>query len=114
MLTQCTDCRHPVSTRASSCPGCGAPIVSNVPPTLGAAIGRPRLTPLPDRPVTIERTSKGIKLLLALATIAFWYGLYATVINRGSVGRAELGIVLCVLGAVVYLASKAARWWVNG
>lgn len=66
------------------------------------------------RPVTIERTSKGIKLAISLSTIAFWYGLYATVINHGSEGRAELGIVLVVCGAVGYIASRAARWWVNG
>src|SRR6185437_14369074 len=57
-----------VSTQAWSCPKCGAPIAArNAPPVVAP--------PDDKRPVTVEQTSKSIKLGILLCSVAFWIGL---------------------------------------
>lgn len=105
-LIPCPECSNQVSTQAWSCPKCGAPIAArNAPPVVAP--------PDDKRPVTVEQTSKSIKLGILLCSVAFWIGLI-TAFSADTPQQSQGATFLLVIGAIGYIALKIARWWVNG
>lgn len=111
-LIACSECGNQVSIRAAACPSCGAPVAS---PSMGEVIGKTISVGRVDRPVTIEQTSKSIKVLMLFGALTFLVGLGMALANLdGNPAVAGLGLLLCILGAIVYFVAKVRRWWVNG
>jgi uncharacterized membrane protein YvbJ len=107
-LTACSDCGHQVSTGATACPSCGAPVA---PRSMGDVLGKPTSGELVDRPVTIEQTSKSIKLLMLIGALIFLVGLFMALGNlSGDPAMAAVGLLLCILGAAIYFVAKIRRW----
>lgn len=98
-LVACPECSHQVSTLAASCPQCGRPIS---PPVLQPAAAQ-------QQPITIEQTSKSIKLRMAICAGSFWIGWVMLF-----TGEPQAAAWMILLGGIGYLYFKLARWWENG
>lgn len=92
MLTPCAECGNGVSTLASTCPKCGAPVN--------------------QKPTTIERTSKSIKAQQLLSGLAILVGV--VMVFAGGAQGAALEAILFVAGAVWFVVVAVLGWWKNG
>lgn len=112
MLIPCPDCGHQVSIRASTCPSCGAPVTV---PTIGEAIGRPAEAARDNGHVTIELTSKALKLRLILTGTAFLFcflGMVASVADPDMSTKNWFIATAITFG--LYMLARLARWWHHG
>lgn len=73
-----------------------------------------------DGVVTIQKTAKAIKGIIAAGGILFWGGLAGAVLGfTGGASTAHavtggLGLACIVIGAVLYLIGKGVAWWRHG
>lgn len=99
-LVKCPECSTQVSTAASACPKCGAPIAT---PGIG--------TPLS----TIQQTSKRLKVHIIFSSLAFWIGLIwlLIVINSDNPppNSSPIPVLLILIGLVWFLITKFRIWW---
>ena len=104
-LRECFECGNSVSTKAISCPHCGAPVS-------GARESRAAGAPL----TTVQETSKKFKLHTLLALTAFFGAIGWMVVLSAQVGGADPGeftrpIWLLVAGVVWYAITRVRIWW---
>ena len=99
-LITCPECEHRVSSTATACPNCGAPIAQ-------AKEGRAAGAPL----TTVQETSKKLKLQVLVASLAFWIGVvwYFATLNGSKVDG--WAVVLIFVGVGMYLSAKLRIWW---
>ena len=66
-----------------------------------------------DRPVRIELTSKSIKLVTVTGAIMAVAGAAVAVANWHIDGseKTEIGVVVAVVGVVVFLGARISAWW---
>lgn len=102
-LTFCPECSNQVSTFAASCPSCGMPL------SVQQSVPQPAA---PNQPLTIEQTSRSIKLGMVICAGAFWIG----VIGLFAADENTKGVYawMVLLGAIGWFFMKIARWWRNG
>ena len=96
-LITCLDCGKRVSSRAESCPNCGAPI--------GGEENN-------DKPVKVlvERTGKNLKGQMVICWMAFVLGII-TVFSAKETGDRQIGVWI-ILGTIVwYVVIKLSVWW---
>jgi len=103
-LINCPECKNQVSSTASSCPKCGAPIAGST----GAG------TPL----TTTQLTSKRLKMQVVFSALTFWIGLIWLIfaIVAASQGNASDGApvvpgIITFIGAVWGITTKLRIWW---
>lgn len=96
-LIKCQDCGGDVSTRATSCPHCGAPIHAET------------AHPAPRNPTTIERTGKPYKLATLIAVLLIVASIFALI--GGADGSAA--VMFCI-GALLFVFARIGAWWANG
>lgn len=102
-LIDCPECKRQVSTKATSCPGCGSPIQ-----TAGA-----------DTPVqAVEKTAKKYKLALVVVYPVMFLSFLFAIISQPKHGPAEFFTVLCwvcfSLSLLVWAVIKFRIWWHHG
>jgi hypothetical protein len=97
-LISCKECGNQVSTLASACPKCGAPIAA-------AAVKTPVQT--------TELTSKDLKFKGCLARIALVIGAFIAWqgFSNGSQFLGWIGMLVVTFGAVLWLATRFSIWW---
>ena len=100
-LVKCPECDTQVSTAASACPKCGAPIATQ-------GIG----TPLS----TIQQTSKRLKAHIIFSSLAFWIGLVWLLIVINSDSKTPdtstpIPVLLLLIGLIWFLITKFRIWW---
>ena len=88
-LISCTECGKEVSDKASSCPGCGAPIALSE-----------RTTPAPQQHVKVTRSGGAWEGVGFLAIVAGVIAAFAT--DDGN----HVGAILIVVGFVVFLVGR--------
>ncbi|MGI2021694.1 zinc-ribbon domain-containing protein [Shewanella glacialipiscicola] len=101
-LIKCSECSHDVSDKATSCPKCGAPILS-VNETLAAGVNIQ----------TIQETSKKFKLQQIAAIALFIIG-FTMSISRVSNPNYELSVwpgMFMLVGLVWYVINRFRIWW---
>lgn len=100
-LIKCPDCRKEISSRAAQCIHCGCPIGDSGPKT-----------------ITIERTKKSIKAIIALGVIIFLCGVgwsFVTIILRNSIDEAVFpGVITTGAGIIVLIYATILNWWHHG
>jgi len=125
-LIKCTDCGSDVSTAATACPRCGAPVVeraAGTPATPATTNGGATST----RSVIGEQTSKRrAKLHVILSSLAFGFGVLALGVGLltqfrpaasglpvpGWVTFLEVvGFVMTVAGGVWFIVTKVRIYW---
>jgi hypothetical protein len=95
-LIKCPECSTEVSDKAAACPKCAHPLATVAPPVVGQ--------------VTIEKTSKNLKLHYLAA-------LFTMVVGCSMVFGAEVqstknwGAFAWLVGVVWMVVTKARRWW---
>ena len=101
MLVSCGDCGNQVSDKAPACPKCGAPVA-----TAAAGVGVQ----------TVEATAKrfkGVQLLGGLMLAASCPAVM-TETSGGMNGGATVGVLLFVVGGLVYFGGRMSAWWNHG
>ena len=90
MLVRCRECGKEVSDKASSCPGCGAPMTGVQ---------------------TIEQTSKGLKAQLLISGIIFTLGLMSSCSGTKDGGSSAVSVMVALVGLTWYLSVRMMIWW---
>lgn len=103
-LINCPECSKQVSSKAPSCPNCGAPIASAVEiERAGAAL------------TTVQETSKRLKAHIVIAALLFWGGLIGVLVSSGDAGQppayAPLLSLVTMGGLTWYIVTKVRIWW---
>ena len=104
-LINCPECNNQVSTNATSCPKCGAPIVeANSEKAAGARL------------ITTQETSKKFKLQIIVSAVMFWGGLISIFSKAGNPDRVAVEginypVLFVSLGFVWYIVTKLRVWW---
>lgn len=90
-LISCRECEKRISDLASSCPHCGVSL---------------------EGIVTIERTSKRLKLISLTSRLVVLLG-FALILTGGEQGSdlSIYGIFTCVVGLSAYIVNKIRIWW---
>lgn len=105
-LINCPACSREVSDQAKSCPQCGHPITLQITP---AHIPEPEPQPVYQQPQVIEQTGKGYKGLQAFGCVGFLIGIICV-----CSGNPEMGIVLILCGAILWVGGTLGAWWHHG
>lgn len=101
-LISCDECGNEVSSKAETCPNCGAPVAGG-----------------PGSAQTVEDTSKKFKAHQLLGAASATIGTVGTcsMAGDGSNQISTLGIVFVVmalLGMVWFIGSRIGAWWHHG
>jgi len=104
-LINCPDCKSQVSTSATSCPQCGAPIAEA---KQSKAAGSP-LT-------TTQETSKKLKLHTLISALLIIFGFVAIFAmaspnDAGKVEPSAFPPIMIMVGVVWYIVAKFRIWW---
>jgi len=101
-MIECAECGKSVSSRAASCPGCGAPIAAD-----GESIGSgvAHLT-------TTQATSKRLKLQTLISTVMILVG-FVMVYAAYDLGHDTFptGSILMAAGFVWFVVTRIRIWW---
>lgn len=95
-LIACSECSKEISDKAATCPGCGAPVAA-----------QPAQEPEPV--VTIQATGKSFKGWQAIGVVCVTIG--AILLFTDSTA---MGLALCIVGSITYLAATFGGWWRHG
>ena len=103
-LISCPECTKQVSNTAATCPHCGAPIAEvSTNKAAGVAL------------VTVQETSKKLKLQIIFASIVFWVGVVwlFSGFNTRQNGAEPSGIagMAMNIGLIWYVVTKFRIWW---
>lgn len=101
-MIECTECGSSISDKATSCIHCGAPVETKASVKASEA-----------RVVTIQETSKSLKLQKALAVLVFIFssvGLMAAMSVEPPVTAGKWGSVVG-LSLLWYVYARIAIWW---
>lgn len=112
-LVPCGECGKEVSTKAESCPGCGAPVGKTPRPPMPA---RQRKTSQ-SRVQAVEATGKKWKALQAVGGCSFLvFGTVFVIGLQGGLSPGAMGIaILGLLGATcVSVLGRLGAWWFHG
>lgn len=102
-LIKCPECGTEVSSLASACPKCAAPIAQA---TAAKAVGQ--------SVTTTEATAKSLKKQMLYATALLCVGV-VTIIGADTGSSASVvGVLLCLAGLVWFIATRARAWWHHG
>lgn len=105
-LIPCDECGSQVSTRAATCPKCGAPVV----PVVKAeqeAIGTPLLT--------TQLTSKALKKQQVFASLLVLVSIVGALAGSSAYPAVAALCVLGLLGGLIWLLVVRMRiWWHHG
>lgn len=101
-LISCPECKATLSQLAEACPRCGAPF-SN----------RNNYSPSRRASVTVELTSKKLKLHILFSSACFWFGIVLLGIggNTNSELLSVLAAFLFLGGMIWYIVTKIRVWW---
>jgi DNA-directed RNA polymerase subunit RPC12/RpoP len=94
-LIACPECNAQVSDSALSCPKCGHPIA--------AEKGK----------VTTQQTAKRYKGFQLVGSIAFAVGL-VWLFAAPEPGSKAVGVIIAIVGMILYLYGRIAGWWQHG
>jgi L-lactate permease len=102
-LIKCPECQTEVSSLATACPKCAAPIAQIA---AAKAVGQ--------QVTTTERTSKRIKKHALLSALLLIFG-FIMVIGAGeSNGMRTIGALIAAVGLVWFLTTRVRGWWHHG
>ena len=108
-LTTCRECGRQISDQAQGCPGCGCPLAIPVRPLAPAAAGPMMMQPpYPmgvQGHVTIEKTSKPIKLLQLI------FALLALIFLILTFAHHPAWLLPAFMAIVGMIVMKIIRWW---
>jgi uncharacterized OB-fold protein len=100
-LRKCDECNHDVSSKAASCPHCGAPIATAAEATAAGV----QLT-------TVQETGKRLKAQIVIASVLFWVGAIWMTVGFGAASPpGVLATLLIVVGFAWYVVTRARIWW---
>jgi len=107
-LIACPECSHQVSTKAASCPNCGAPIM-----------GAKETVATGAHLVTTQTTSKSLKTEIMLSSVVFWSGIVWAFSSNAAHDSSSVGVslsglsptLMIVFGLIWYLVTKIRIWW---
>ncbi len=94
-LMICSDCKKEVSSKAVSCPNCGAPIAG-----LSEELS-------PSNKSTIQLTSNMLKMHTGLSSLLFWGGVVVAYNNwRDDPETTKYASIAILIGMVWYIVTK--------
>jgi hypothetical protein len=98
-LMKCPECQKEISSKASSCPNCGMPLVD--------------ATKDIDKITTIQETSKTLKEHIVHSVIIIIGGILFFIIGAVTYRQAmiPIGLILFLIGAIWFIATKINIWW---
>ena len=102
-LIACPECKHQVSDTATSCPNCGTSIAD-------AESSKATGTPL----LTIQETSKKLKMQIIISSIMFWVGLFMAFSYAQAIGEDSSPTIpafMMLIGLIWYLITRFRIWW---
>ena len=108
-LIACPECGKDISTKAETCPHCGAPI--------GAA---PEVNATGTQIRTIQETSKRLKTHILISAILFWGGfvwMFLYILSARTDGDSPsiltyfVATIMILTGLIWYIVTKARIWW---
>ena len=104
MIVQCSECHHPISDKALSCPNCGAPMTVTEPTTYS------------QKTVLIEKTSKRYKLRDVYWMVSLFVGLILALASASNSSTAwmVIGIVIVVASLLWAFMNAISTWWHHG
>lgn len=107
-LVQCEECGNEISTKAATCPKCGAP-------GPGEALQRPT----ENNTVTTQTTGKGIKAQQAISSLLMVIALCVIFVPSCAgepvdPGAVRVGVIMFVIGSVWLILAKFFGWWHHG
>lgn len=111
-LINCKECQHQVSSKASSCPQCGAPIME-----------KEEVEGAGTRLFTTQETSKDLKVLVVWAYCIMLLGMLMTAVtplwltahdHRWQLSDLSYGLCVILLGVVWQVINKIRIWWHHG
>lgn len=102
-LVQCPDCAKSISDAAPACPNCGRPMIA------AAGVGAAQVGITGEPVVTIQGTSKSIKLWKLLSVVGIAVG--AVMSGRGGAPWFAIGGMLLTLSIISYVIASFAKWW---
>ena len=97
-LVKCPDCQNEVSSKAPSCPKCGAPISSENIATKSNL-------------VTIQKTAKTLKMQSLIAVVMLLVGI--VMLSAGSQGGEVSPVApwLIFVGFIWLIVTRVRKWW---
>ena len=94
-LTNCPECNKQLSKKAPTCPHCGHPI----------------------KPVVIEQTKKGWKIVKLISALVIIAGIFMIINGSSNSGLdnplTASGISATFLGIITLIIAKFGTWWSN-
>jgi hypothetical protein len=103
MLTKCAECGRDVSTKATTCPGCGAPV--GISPSFASTAVQ-----------TVEATGKQWKMSQVVGVLLLLGGCVTTCAaeHGPKPGVDAWGVGAMGLGLFLWLSGRFGAWWHHG
>jgi uncharacterized membrane protein YiaA len=102
-LIKCPECSTEVSSLATACPKCAAPIAQKA---SAQAVGQ--------QVTTTELTAKRLKKHMLYATGLLCVGVVTIIGAETGSSASAIGVLLCVAGFGWFLATRVRSWWHHG
>lgn len=102
-LIQCPECKSEVSSLASACPKCAAPITHAA---AAKAVGQ--------GVTTTEVTSKALKKRRLISLAMIFGGLLLAMSGPSDPSAGTAGMALFVAGIVYFIVVSVQKWWHHG
>ena len=100
-LIQCPECKKEISSKAPTCPHCGAPV---------------GVSQTSEAVTTIQETSKSLKLQQLGASFLILAGMVGCLMGSNQMPPDEMngGILMFLAGSVWLIVVRFSTWWKHG
>ena len=100
-LIKCPECNKEISSKAPTCPQCGAPVA---------------VSQSPEAVTTIQETGKNLKIQQVLASLTMILGMTSCLMESNQLPPEEInfGVLIFLAGAFWLIWVQCSVWWRHG